>query len=87
MIKLIDLINKYTPISELSADTISAVNEIDKEYVLLPVGQFEKLEQHRKRLSAGGKSSWAKLSPEKRTRIARERGRAGAAKRWKNKSK
>ena len=87
MIKLIDLINKHTPISELSADIIAAVNEIDKEYVLLPVGQFEKLEQHRKRLSAGGKSSWAKLSPEERTRIARERGRAGAAKRWKNKSK
>lgn len=36
-----------------------------------------------KKKSEAGKKGWAKLTPEERSRIARERGRAGAEKRWK----
>lgn len=34
------------------------------------------------RASKGGSGFWANLSPDERSRIARERGKAGAAKRW-----
>lgn len=40
-----------------------------------------------KNASKGGSSFWKNLSPEERSRIARERGKAGAKKRWGDKNK
>lgn len=70
-IKLIDLYNIF-----------KLQDSILSEYKLIPFEQFERQRQNK---SKAGKASWSKLSPEERSKIARERGRAGALKRWKKK--
>lgn len=52
------------------------------EYRIIPVNFIEKFAKSNKKKSEAGKRGWAKLTPEERSRIARERGRAGAKKRW-----
>ena len=70
-IKLIDLYN-----------ILKLQDAILSEYKLIPFEQFERQRQNK---SKAGKASWSKLSPEERSKIARERGRAGALKRWNKK--
>lgn len=70
-IKLIDLYN-----------ILKLQDSILSEYKLIPFEQFERQRQNK---SKAGKASWSKLSPEERSRIAKERGRAGALKRWNKK--
>lgn len=70
-IKLIDLYN-----------ILKLQDSILSEYKLIPFEQFERQRQNK---SKAGKASWSKLSPEERSKIARERGRAGALKRWNKK--
>lgn len=70
-IKLIDLYN-----------ILKLQDSILSEYKLIPFEQFERQRQNK---SKAGKASWSKLSPEERSKIAKERGRAGALKRWNKK--
>ena len=70
-IKLIDLYN-----------ILKLQDSIFSNYKLIP---FEQFERQRRNKSKAGKASWAKLSPEERSKIAKERGRAGALKRWNKK--
>ena len=70
-IKLIDLYN-----------ILKLQDSIFSNYRLIPFEQFERQRQNK---SKAGKASWSKLSPEERSKIARERGRAGALKRWNKK--
>lgn len=70
-IKLIDLYN-----------ILKLQDFIFSNYKLIPFEQFERQRQNK---SKAGKASWSKLSPEERSKIARERGRAGALKRWNKK--
>ena len=70
-IKLIDLYN-----------ILKLQDSIFSNYKLIPFEQFERQRQNK---SKAGKASWSKLSPEERSRIARERGKAGALKRWNKK--
>lgn len=70
-IKLIDL---YT--------ILKLQDSIFSNYKLIPFEQFERQRQNK---SKAGKASWSKLSPEERSKIAKERGRAGALKRWNKK--
>lgn len=52
------------------------------EYRIIPADFIKKNVKANKKKSEAGKKGWAKLTPEERSRIARERGRAGAKKRW-----
>ena len=52
------------------------------EYRIIPANFIKKFAKSNKKKSEAGKKGWAKLTPEERSRIARERGRAGAKKRW-----
>lgn len=70
-IKLIDLYN-----------ILKLQDSIFSNYKLIPFEQFERQRQNK---SKAGKVSWSKLSPEERSKIAKERGRAGALKRWNKK--
>lgn len=70
-IKLIDLYN-----------ILKLQDSIFSNYKLIPFEQFERQRQNK---SKAGKASWSKLSPEERSKIAKERGRAGAFKRWNKK--
>ncbi len=70
-IKLIDL---YT--------ILKLQDSILSDYKLISFEQFERQRQNK---SKAGKASWSKLSPEERSKIAKERGRAGALKRWNKK--
>lgn len=67
---------------------------MDEETITITKAEYDKLKEIEKKYkklqeatSRGGKKIWENISAEERTRIARERGRAGAAKRWKNKNK
>ena len=66
---------------------------MDEETITITKAEYDKLKEIEKykklqeATSRGGKKIWENISAEERTRIARERGRAGAAKRWKNKDK
>ena len=57
-------------------------NSLMNEYRIIPVNFIEKFAKSNKKKSEAGKKGWAKLTPEERSRIARERGKAGAKKRW-----
>lgn len=70
-IKLIDLYN-----------ILKLQDSIFSNYKLIPFEQFERQRQNK---SKAGKASWSKLSPEERSKIAKERGKAGALKRWNKK--
>ena len=70
-IKLIDL---YT--------ILKLQDSILNDYKFISIEQFERQRQNK---SKAGKASWSKLSPEERSKIAKERGRAGALKRWNKK--
>lgn len=70
-IKLIDLYN-----------ILKLQDSILSNYKLISIEQFERQRQNK---SKAGKASWSKLSPEERSKIAKERGRAGALKRWNKK--
>ena len=70
-IKLIDLYSR-----------LKLQDSIFSKYKLIPFEQFERQRQNK---SKAGKASWSKLSPEERSKIAKERGKAGALKRWNKK--
>ena len=70
-IKLIDLYN-----------ILKLQDSIFNDYKFISIEQFERQRQNK---SKAGKASWSKLSPEERSKIARERGKAGALKRWNKK--
>lgn len=70
-IKLIDLYN-----------ILKLQDSILSNYKLISIEQFERQRQNK---SKAGKASWSKLSPEERSKIAKERGKAGALKRWNKK--
>lgn len=73
-----DDIYKIT-LSELNAVLSLQGGLLHDLYAIVPKDDIFKELKNR---SKAGKATWAKLSPEERSRIARERGRAGAAKRW-----
>lgn len=52
------------------------------EYRIIPANFIKKFAKSNKKKSEASKKGWAKLTPKERSRIARERGRAGAMKRW-----
>ena len=58
---------------------------ITGEYAIVPIEMYDKLKALYRGVSTGGKKIWEDVSQEERSLIARERGRAGAAKRWNKK--